>query len=322
MKKDNRHQRYQAILMAEDFNLYPLHVFRLIARSGCVTRTAQELFISPPAVSAHLKSLEQRFGEPLFERTPRGMLLTRTGEVVLEQANRLFALYQELPTLADSARGQVRGEVAVAASSTPGTYCVPELLRQFQERYPEVRPTLTVGDSAEVLEWLCEYRIPLGVIGEMAIDEDDDLHRMEIAADELQLVVTANDPLCRVRQVKPKHLAGRTLLLREAGSSKRTGAESLLGGMMKEFSRVGEFRRTDVIRQSVVSGLGVAVLSSWATKLEKKAGLLKPVRDARFRQRRRLFLVRRRDRVLTGNTAALWECLKTCPSKTRNYIAR
>jgi DNA-binding transcriptional LysR family regulator len=304
--------------MAEDFNLYPLHVFRLVARSGSVTRTAQELFISQPAVSAHLKSLEQRYVVTLFERTPRGMRLTRAGENVMEQANRLFALYEEIPAVA--ACSEVRGEVTLAASSTPGAYCVPELLRQFQERYPEVRPTLMVGDSAEVVEWLREYRVPLGVIGEMVMD--DDLHRMEIAADELQLVVAANDPLCRVRQVKPGHLAGRTLLLREAGSSTRSGAESLLSGMMKQFSRVVEIHNTEVIRQAVISGLGVAVLSSWATKLEEKAGLLKPVRDARFRQRRRFFLVRRRDRVLTGNAAALWECLKTCPSKTRNYTAR
>src|SRR5262245_61970476 len=142
--------------MAEDFNLYPLHVFRAIARSGSVTQAAQELFISQPAVSSHLRALEQRFGEPLFERTPRGMLLTRFGEVVLEQVNRLFALYEELPALANAARGKVCGQVAIAASSTPGAYCVPQLLRRFQEKYPEAHATLIIGDSAEVLEWLHE----------------------------------------------------------------------------------------------------------------------------------------------------------------------
>jgi len=158
--------------MTEDFNLYPLHVFRLVARSGSVTRTARELFISQPAVSAHLRSLEQRFGAPLFERTPRGMLLTRIGEVVLEQADRLFALYDDLPSLTDRARGQVRGEVTVAASSTPGAYCVPELLRRFQEQHPAAQATLIVGDSSEVLKWLREYRVPLGVVGELVMAAD------------------------------------------------------------------------------------------------------------------------------------------------------
>jgi DNA-binding transcriptional LysR family regulator len=301
--------------MTEDFNLYPLHVFRLVARGGSVTRAAQELRISQPAVSAHLKSLERRYGVTLFERTPRGMLLTRAGERVLEQSNRLFALHEEIAAVAVAARGEVSGEVTVAASSTPGAYCVPELLRQFQERYPDVRPRLTVGDSAEVLEWLREYRVPLGVIGEMATG--DDLHRVGIAADELQLLAAAGDPLCRVRRVKPEHLAGRTLLLREAGSSTRGGAESLLGGVLKQFGRVVEIRSAEAIAQAVASGLGVAVLSSWATRLQVQAGLLRPVRDLRFRRQRRFFLVRRRDRVLTGNAAALWECLSTCQPSSR-----
>ena len=142
--------------MADEFNLYPLHVFRVIARLGSVTRAAQELFISQPAVSAHLRSLEQHYGEPLFERTPRGMLLTPAGTAFSEQVNRLFAIYDDLPSTVDAVRGRVRGEVVVAASSTPGAYLVPELLRRFQKKYPDARPTLTVVDSAQVLEWLLE----------------------------------------------------------------------------------------------------------------------------------------------------------------------
>jgi DNA-binding transcriptional LysR family regulator len=70
--------------MSSEFNLYPFHVFRLVARLGSVTKAAQELFISQPAVSAHLRSLEQRYEEPLFERTPRGMLLTPAGAMISE----------------------------------------------------------------------------------------------------------------------------------------------------------------------------------------------------------------------------------------------
>ncbi len=300
--------------MLDGYNLYPLHVFRLVARSGSVTRAAQELFISQPAVSAHLKALETAIGEPLFERTPRGMRLTPAGAIVLEQVNRLFALYEEIPAAVDALRGQVRGEVIVAASSTPGAYLVPELLRQFQEIYPEVRPVLRVGDSAEVLEWLLGYQAPLGVIGEMSIAED--LKSVEIGSDRLQLVAAAGDSLCRVKQVKPEHLRGRALLLREPGSSTRAGAENLLGERLKDFERVVEVPSSEAIKQAVASGLGVAVLSSWATKLEEAAKLLRPVRDPLLRRERRFFLVKRKDRTLAGTAAALWDCLTTCKPKT------
>jgi DNA-binding transcriptional LysR family regulator len=293
--------------MTEDFNLYPFHVFRLVARSGSVTRAAQELFISQPAVSAHLRALEQRYNAELFERTPRGMQLTQIGARLLEHFNQLFALAEEIPSVIDSARGEMRGEVVIAASSTPGAYCVPELLRKFQQRYAAVHPVLMVGDSAEVLEWLREYRVPLGVVGEMVMD--DLLHRVEIGADELQLVVAASDPLARVRQLKPEQVKNRSLLLREAGSSTRKGTEVLLGEMVKHFERVVEIRSTEAIMQAVISGLGLAVLSSWATRLQMKSGLLRAIPDKRFRQSRKFYLVRRRDRQLAGCAAALWESL-------------
>lgn len=301
--------------MTEDFNLYPLHVFRLVARSGSATRAAREMRISQPAVSAHLRGLEQRFGAPLFERTPQGMLLTETGEIVLEHANRLFALYQDLPGLADAARGQVRGEVVVAASSTPGAYCVPDLLRRFREKHPEARATILVGDSAEVLTWLREYRAPLGVMGEMAMEEG--LHRVEIGADELRLVAAAGDPLHRSRGIDSRRLRGCTLFMRETGSSTRAGAEALLGPLLPAFERIVEMNSAEAIKQSVISGLGVAVLSSWATRLEEQAGLLRPVQDRRLRQRRRFYAVRRQDRTLTGSAAALWEILASRPSGRR-----
>jgi DNA-binding transcriptional LysR family regulator len=302
--------------MIEDFNLYPLHVFRQVARSGSVSKTARELFISQPAVSAQLKLLERRYGEPLFDRTPRGMSLTRSGEIILEHADRLFALYEEIPGVVDAARGRVRGEVMVAASSTPGAWCVPELMRRFQEKYPDARPRLIVGDSREVLAWLREYRAPVGVVGELSMGED--LHPLEIGADELRLVAAAGDPLHRVRALEPAHLRGRTLFLREPGSSTRAGAETLLGDLLPAFERIVQVDSAEALKQSVAAGLGLAVLSSWSTRLEEAAGQLRPSRDPRMRQKRCFYLVRRKDRVLTGSAAALWDFMTTC--RPRTYI--
>src|SRR5438105_15850750 len=101
--------------MEGSYNLYPLHVFRSVARSRSVTHAAQELFVSQPAVSKHLRTLETRLGAVLFERTSSGMLLTRAGEAVFDWANRLFAKLDELPHVVDAAGGQMPGELHSAA---------------------------------------------------------------------------------------------------------------------------------------------------------------------------------------------------------------
>jgi DNA-binding transcriptional LysR family regulator len=293
--------------MTEEYNLYPLHVFRAVARLGSVTRAAQELYISQPAVSSHLKTLEVRYKEALFERTPRGMLLTSAGAAVAEHADRVFALLGDIATAVEATRGEVKGKITLAASSTPGAYLAPRLLRRFQDRYPHTEPALLVGDSREVLSWLHEYRVPLGVVGETVMEAG--FLREEIGQDELRLVTAATDDLSQIQAITGEHLSGRTLLLREQGSSTRSGAETLLGSGIRDFARVEELNSTEAIKQMVAAGLGVSVLSSWATELEEKAGLLAPVRDGRFRQERRFYLVRRADRPLLGTVAALWQCL-------------
>jgi DNA-binding transcriptional LysR family regulator len=298
--------------MTEEYNLYPLHVFRVVARLGSVTRAAEALCISQPAVSSHLKTLQARYREMLLERTPRGMLLTPAGAVVAEHANRVFALLEDTATAVEATRGEVKGNVTLAASSTPGAYLVPRLLRRFQDHYPDAKATLLVGDSTEALSWLRDFRVALGVVGETVSAEG--LYREQIAQDELRLVVAATDNLGQIGEITSEHLAGQTLFLREPGSSTRAGAETLLCGWMGGFTRVIEQHNTEAIKQAVIAGLGMAVLSSWATQLEEQAGLLRPVRDARFRQGRKFYAVRRADRTLVGAAAALWQCLASCSS--------
>ncbi|HZO86694.1 MAG TPA: LysR family transcriptional regulator [Chthonomonadaceae bacterium] len=296
--------------MNERFNLYPLHVFLLVTRYGSVTRAAQELCISQPAVSAHIKALEARYGEPLFERTPRGMALTPVGDSVARHASRLFAQIEDIEHAVKAAHGQVRGEVRIAASSTPGAYLLPGLLRRFKERYPEAEPTLMLGDSAQVLAWLYDYQVALGVLGEMPkMAAEGELRHERIGEDELRLTTAPDNPLCQVEKIAEEHLGNQSLFLREKGSSTRAGAEKLLGDWLEKFDRVVEVTSAEAIKEAVIAGLGIAVLSSLATRREEAGGLLGPVRDVRFRQKRSLYLVCRADRPPVGAAEALWTFL-------------
>lgn len=297
--------------MNESYNLYPLHVFRAVARLGSVTRAAEELFVTQPAVSAHLKALEERFGQPLFERTPRGVVLTAAGEVVLHHASRVFGELDDLAAAAESLRGgEVRGHITVAASSTPAAYFLPDVLGRFKSLHPAADVSLMVGDSQQVVSWLLNYEAPMGVMGQLPRNGGDLMRRDRIAYDELRLIAPAGDPLLSVEMVEERHLRGRTLFLRERGSSTRSGAEKLLGDRMGAFERATEVGSTDAIKRLVAAGLGVAVLSSWATRLEEEAGLLAPVPDSALRQTRPFCLVARADRPLLGVAAALWDFLE------------
>ncbi|NBO63591.1 MAG: LysR family transcriptional regulator [Acidobacteria bacterium] len=295
--------------MISDYNLYPLHVFRMVARHGTVTRAAAELFISQPAVSAHLKALESHLGATLFERTPRQMVLTQTGRGILDQINRIFVLYDELPEQAAQYRNQVAGEVVIAASSTPGTYLIPILLRRFRRKHPEVIPLPRIGSSARVIELVLEYEAPFGVVGEIRLPES--IEASPLGRDQLRLTVRGDDPLTIADRLDVANLSERTLFVREPGSSTRSVVEGMFGEEFRHFARVVEIPDSEAIKQSVAAGLGVAFLSSWACRLEERARVLAPLRDKRWRRSRRFYLVRRADRELTGAAAALKAALLT-----------
>lgn len=294
-------------IMISDYNLYPLHVFRIVARHGSVTRAAAELFISQPAVSAHLRALESFLGATLFDRTPRRMVLTTVGQGILDQIDRIFLLYDELPGVVDVVRHRIAGEVVIAASSTPGAYLLPRLLHRFQRRHPAVIPTLRIGASTEVVEWLTRYEVPFGIVGEIRLPET--IEAVRLGADQLRLTGPAGDPLFTAGKLGLADLKSRTLFLREPGSSTRAVVEGLFGEDLKHFARLVEIPSTEAIKQAVAAGLGLAFLSSWACRLEVKSGVLLHATDRRWRKTRQFYLVKRRDRQLIGAAAALWAAL-------------
>lgn len=294
--------------MTEDYNLYPMHVFCLVARMGSVTRAARHLRISQPAVSAHIRTMERRCGEALLERTPRGVALTPAGQVVVEAADKIFSLCRELPQAVEESLGRVRGEVVLAASTTPGAYLASDLLRRFIEQYPEIKPALEIGDSLEILERVQNYTAPIGLIGDIKLPEN--IEKRVIGSDTVQLMTAPGHPLGRLRRIKANDLRGTTLLLRERGSSTRAAAELLLRDLINSFERVIEIPSTEAIKSSVAAGLGVAFLSSWAVRLEEAANLLEPAADERFRKNRPFYAIKRSDRRLMGPARAFWDFLR------------
>ena len=167
---------------------------------------------------------------------------------------------------------------------------------------------MRVGDSSQVCGWIQNYDAAFGVIGESSPSAG--FHRERVGADEIRLVAPSDHPLMHSDQVGAEQIRFLTLYLREPGSSTREGAERLLGDLIKEFGRVEAISSGEVIKQSVIAGLGVAALSSWATRLEEEAGLLLPIPDPRLTLGRAFYLARRSDRHLIGAAGSLWEFLK------------
>lgn len=278
-------------------SLHQLKVFRAVARHESFSRAAEELYISQPAVSGHVRELERLYGTELFEQVGRRVRLTEAGRLLEEYADRLLALVEESRRAIDELKGLERGHLAVGASTIPGTYFLPEALGCFKARHPQVEVELRMGDTHQVLGMVRRGEVELAVVGELR--EDDGLCRRPYRSDELVLVVSPGHHWAREGLRGTAELESEPFILRERGSSTRENAEALLrrAGLAPRVAM--EWESTEAIKKAVQAGLGVSILSDRAVELEVAHGLLALVPHPALQCRRQFYVVSYQDRRLS-----------------------
>jgi DNA-binding transcriptional LysR family regulator len=278
-------------------SLHQLNVFRAVARHQSFSRAGEDLGISQPAVSSHVRELERLYGVELFEQVGRRVRLTEAGELLEEYADRLLALVEASRRALDELKGLERGRLAVGASTIPGTYFLPQAVGHFKERHPSVELTLRIGDTRQALAMLRRGEAELAVVGEL--QEEEGFCRRAYRFDELVLVVPPRHRWAREGLRDVAELTGETFILREQGSSTRENAEALLRrvGVVPRIAM--EWESTEAIKKAVEAGLGITILSSHAVALELAHGLLAVVQHPALACRRQFYIVSHQDRRLS-----------------------
>ncbi|HKJ70750.1 MAG TPA: LysR substrate-binding domain-containing protein [Gammaproteobacteria bacterium] len=283
-----------------------LQVFEAVARHLNYTRAAEELFMTQPAVSGHVRQMEEAAGLPLIEQVGKRLYLTEAGEEVqkaaLDVINRGEALEMRLADLA----GMIRGRLRLAVTTT-AKYFVPHLLGAFSRRYPGVDVRLEVSNRETVLERLAANEDELAIMGRVP----QGMHVTGTAFTRNPLVVVAppEHPLAQEHGIAPERLAEETFLLREPGSGTRLAMEqffserglSLKGGM--------ELGSNETIKQAVMAGLGLSVLSWHTLPLERATGRLAILDVEGFPLQRHWYAVHLKDKRLSVVAATFLEFL-------------
>ena len=254
-----------------------LHPLRLrlvteVKRRGSVSAAAEACRVSQPSATKHLKTVEAALGERLLERDGRGSRLTQAGEVAAAHALRVLdtleAMREELRALRD-AEG---GVLTLAASTTPGTYVLPSILRCFADAHPGVEVDVVIGPSAWVADQIGRREVALGIAGEVDLPE-------EVAAEpflEDRVVGIAAPGRVELHggRLPLDALGGQVLLVREHGSSTRAVAERYLGRLGLRPGKRWELDSNEAIKRSVRAGLGIAFVSRLVVEEELERGEL------------------------------------------------
>jgi DNA-binding transcriptional LysR family regulator len=293
-----------------------LETFATAAELSSFTAAGKALGLTQAAVSQRIHTLEALLGLPLFARHGGYVLLTDAGHRLLDYARRILALHhQALQELTGRQAPPLSGELTLAASSVPGEHLLPELLSVFRERYPHVQVRATVSDTREVLRQVEQGKAELGLVGGKA--DNPHLEYRCFACDTLALVVPAGHPWSRRKRVPLGMLCLQPVILREAGSGSRWCLERALvkaGKSLGDLRVALELGSNEAIKEAVLRGLGVAIVSTHAVRQEVEAGELVPLPVTGVPLVREMFAVWDRRRALPAPPRLFLDLLPPCPA--------
>jgi DNA-binding transcriptional LysR family regulator len=281
-----------------DEQLPHLETFSKAAELNSFTAAAKALGLTQAAVSRRIQGLEKSLDRSLFDRRGGRVLLTDAGRTLYAFAQRIADLHREARREVTGRDAPVSGELLIAASSVPGEHMLPALLAAFGHKHPHIRVRAGVGDSMAVIAQVERGEVSLGLVGRKS--GDPNLEFRFLAADRMVLVTPPGHTLAQKQKVTVGQLAAHPLILREAGSGLRHCFEMSLehaGRSMTELRVALELGSNEAIKEAVLRGVGVTVLSTLVVQKELKAGTLRALEVEDILWNREMFVVQDRWRV-------------------------
>ncbi len=249
--------------------LHQLRIFEAIARRKNFTRAAEELFLTQPTVSAQIKQLTDIVGTPLFEQIGKRIFLTAAGEELYKTGQNIreqLALFEM--TIADM-QGFKKGNLRISTASTT-MYFMPRFLGPFCHRYPGIDVSMQVKNRENILERLVENLDDLYVFGQLP--ENIDAVSYPFLTNPLVVVAPRDHPLAGKKKIPLQRLAEEQFIMREAGSGTRMATERLFNQHGIPIRVRLELGSNEAIKQAIIAGLGIAVLSAHVLVLDNASG--------------------------------------------------
>lgn len=235
-----------------------LQVFEAIARLGSFSRASEELFLTQPTVSMQMKKLANTVGMPLTEQIGKRIHLTDAGRELAAVAREILQTLDHFDMSIAEMQGLKKGKLRLAVVTT-AKYFIPRLLGDFSRVYPGVEVSLKVTNRERVLARAAENIDDLYILSQPLGDLD--LEAQPFMDNPLVVLAPPDHPLAKVRKIPLKRLAEEPFLIRESGSGTRLATEQMFAKHKLKMKVRMELGSNEAIKQSILGGLGISVLS-------------------------------------------------------------
>ncbi|KLN62639.1 hypothetical protein WH96_01330 [Kiloniella spongiae] len=252
-------------------NLSQLRAFNVVAREGSLTKAAEYLSISQPAVTAHIRALEERYELSLFRRNSRGVTLTEVGEDLLKISVQIFALEDKASELLSATKELRSGTCRIAAGSP---YFIVPIIAAFQEKYPEVHIGLNIGNSQKVTADLLAEKVDIAL--QTGWEENPLVEAIPFYRHRVVVFCCQNHPWSQSgkRQIKLSELSREKMIWREPQSITRQVFEKACQAKSLNIKPTMEIASRESLFEAVAAGLGVGIVSSHELPKDQRVHVL------------------------------------------------
>lgn len=255
---------------------FRLTVFYTVAKRLSFTKAAEELFISQPAVTKHIRELEQTYDSKLFDRNGNTIKLTPAGELLLKHAETIFAIYRAIDFDMAALQQKDKGLLNLGASTTISQYIIAPILAGFKKKFAEVELRLVTRNTEQIEKALIEKEIELGIVEGQS--KNQEISYADFIKDEIVLVCHKNHPLAKTTEIEAYMLPSYHFIVREPGSGTRQVIDYALktqGINLSDLPVEIQLGNTESIKAYLLHSTAVAFLSIHSIGRELLSGDLR-----------------------------------------------
>lgn len=254
-----------------DFTLHQMKIFLKVAELGSITRAAEELYLTQPAVSIQLRNMQDQFDVPLTEVIGRKLFITPFGREVEKHARRIVSEMDQMKHQTMAYKGFLAGELKISIAST-AKYVMPYFLSGFMNEHPGLDLTMDVTNKQKVIRALNNNEVDFAMVS--VIPENLKVKTIQLMKNTLCLVGTSSRDY-KIRG--PKDLEDTSLIFREKGSATRAAMEEYLREHEVDSHKQIALTSNEAVKQAVIAGLGISIMPLIGIRNELKRGDLQVI---------------------------------------------
>jgi len=286
--------------------LHQLKIFHALSQHMSITRTAEALHLTPPAVSIQVKQLAESAGEPLIDQVGKQIFLTDAGKAVAEASKDIFERIDSLQDELAGIQSLEQGSLSVSIITT-AKYFVPRLLGTFASQYPDIEVALFVGNRQSVLDRLGENKDDFYVLGRPP--DNLKVEAIPFAPNPLVAIAPPDHPLANTKNISAERISQEPFIIRESGSGVRMSTLQYFRERNLSINIRMELGSNEAVKQIVMGKLGISFLAESTLAKELELGELIKLDVEGLPIERHWFMVHQSKKLLSPLASAFKEYL-------------